>query len=66
MLRIEVDREADGRWIAEVSELPGAIAYGATENEARANVKALAFRVIADRMEHGESIPVEAREVFAA
>lgn len=66
MLRVEVDCEADGRWIAEVVDLPGVIAYGATENEARANVKALAFRVIADRMEHGEPIPPEAREVFAA
>ncbi len=66
MLRVEVEQEVDGRWIAEVPERPGVVAYGATENEARANVKALAFRVIADRLEHGETVPTEAREVFAA
>jgi len=66
VLKIEVDREDDGRWIAEVTALPGALAYGKTEAEARANVTALAFRVIADRIENGEPVPEEARNLFAA
>jgi len=53
-LTIEVDREADGRWIAEVPELPGVICYSQTRDEAVANAQALAFRVLADRLEHGE------------
>jgi predicted RNase H-like HicB family nuclease len=57
MLRIEIEREDDGRWIAEVPALPGVMAYGATETEARDRVKALALRVIADRFEHGEELP---------
>jgi predicted RNase H-like HicB family nuclease len=57
MLRIEIEREEDGRWIGEVPALPGSLAYGATEAEARANVMALAFRVIAERIEHGEPAP---------
>ncbi len=66
MLRVEIDREDDGRWIGEVPALPGVLAYGATEHEAKTKAEALAFRVIADRIEHGESVPPEAREVFAA
>jgi predicted RNase H-like HicB family nuclease len=54
MLVIESEREEDGRWIAEVTELPGVLAYGATKAEANAKVKALALRVIADRIENGE------------
>jgi predicted RNase H-like HicB family nuclease len=53
-MRIEIEREEDGRWIAEVPELPGVVAYGATVDEARAKAAALALRVIADRIEHGE------------
>lgn len=49
--KIEFDREDDGRWIAEISELPGVMAYGATKVEAEAAVEALALRVIADRIE---------------
>jgi predicted RNase H-like HicB family nuclease len=49
--KIEFDREEDGRWIAEISELPGVMAYGATKAEAEAGVEALALRVIADRIE---------------
>jgi predicted RNase H-like HicB family nuclease len=56
-LKIEVERETDGRWIAEVSELPGCLAYGETQAQALAKAKALALRVLADRMEHGESVP---------
>ncbi len=61
---IEIEKEEDGRWIAEVSELPGVLAYGKTREEAIAKVEALALRVIADRLEHGESIP-ELDELFA-
>lgn len=53
-LSIETEREEDGRWIAEVPELPGALSYGGTEAEARSRVKALALRILADRLEHGE------------
>jgi predicted RNase H-like HicB family nuclease len=52
---IETEREEDGRWLAEIAELPGVLAYGQTEDEVRARVQALALRVIADRIEHGES-----------
>ena len=65
MLRIEFEREADGRWIAEISELSGVMAYGATRREARAKVEALALRVLADRLEHGETIPALG-ELFVA
>lgn len=53
-LTVETEIEVDGRWIAEVLELPGVIVYGATEDEAIANARALALSVIADRVEHGE------------
>ena len=66
MLRIESEREADGRWIAEVPALPGVLSYGATEAEAQARVKALALRVIADRLENGEPLPREIAGVFEA
>ncbi len=56
-LKIEVEREADGRWIAEVLELPGCLAYGKERAEALAKAKALALRVLADRLEHGEPVP---------
>ena len=65
MLRIEFDREDDGRWIAEIATLPGVMAYGASQNEARAKVEALALRTLADRLEHGEIVP-ELRELFVA
>jgi predicted RNase H-like HicB family nuclease len=57
MLRIEFDREEDGRWIAEIPDLPGVMVYGATREEARAKVEALALRTLADRIEHGEEVP---------
>ena len=63
-MRIEIEREEDGRWIAEVPELPGVMAYAKTQVQALAKVKALALRVIADRLDHGESVP-ELRELFA-
>jgi predicted RNase H-like HicB family nuclease len=54
---IEHEREEDGRWLAEVPEIPGALAYGATANEAMAKAEALALRVLAERLEHEESGP---------
>jgi len=54
---VELDREVDGRWIAEVPDLPGVMAYGATRDAALASVQALALRVLADRLEHGETAP---------
>lgn len=56
-LQIEVEREDDGCWLAEIPELPGVMAYGQTREEAISRVKALALRVITDRLEHGESVP---------
>ena len=61
---VEIEREDDGRWIGEVVDLPGVLAYGLNRDEAVAKAKALAFRVLADRIEHGEDIP-EIRGVFA-
>jgi predicted RNase H-like HicB family nuclease len=66
MLKVESEREDDGRWIAEVPALPGVLAYGANEMEARAKVQALALRVIADRLDQGEPLPQEIAAVFAA
>lgn len=53
-LTIELDREEDGRWIAETLELPGVICYGQTRDEAISNTERLAIDVIADRIAHGE------------
>jgi len=66
MLKIESEREQDGRWIAEVPALPGVLAYGDTDAAARARVQALALRVIADRLENGEQLPREIAGVFEA
>jgi len=63
-MKIEVDREDDGRWIAEIPDLPGVMVYGDSRNEAISKAEALALRVLADRLEHGEEIP-ELKEVFA-
>jgi predicted RNase H-like HicB family nuclease len=54
-LHLECEQEEDGRWLAEVPELPGVLAYGASRFEALSRAEALALRVIADRLEHGES-----------
>jgi len=56
-LTIELEREEDGRWIAEVADLPGVLAYGSTRDEAMAKAEALALRVLADRLEHNEVGP---------
>lgn len=53
-MQIEIEREDDGRWIAEILELPGVMGYGNTRDEAISKVEALALRVLADRLEHGE------------
>ncbi|MEH1792615.1 MULTISPECIES: type II toxin-antitoxin system HicB family antitoxin [unclassified Nostoc] len=53
-LTIEVEQEEDGRWIAEISEIPGVLVYASTQQQAISNVQALALRVIADKLEHGE------------
>lgn len=54
-LHVELEQEIDGRWLAEVIELAGVMAYGRSQEEALAKAQALAFRVIADRLEHGET-----------
>ena len=56
-LSLVVEREEDGRWLAEVPELPGVMVYGATEHEAMAKAEVLALRVLAERIEHAESGP---------
>jgi predicted RNase H-like HicB family nuclease len=61
---VETEQESDGRWIAEVPQIPGAMAYGATRKEAVARVQALGLRVLAERIEHGEISP-EIQQVFS-
>jgi predicted RNase H-like HicB family nuclease len=56
-MTIEIEREDDGRWLAEVVDLPGVLAYGDSREAAASQAKALALRVMADRLEHGEEIP---------
>lgn len=65
-LSIEYEQEDDGRWIAEVMEIPGVLVYGATQDQAKAKAQALALRVLADRFEHGEELPRELQITFAA
>jgi len=55
ILTIELDQEEDGRWIAEVINIPGALAYGTTSEQAKAKAQAIALRVLADQLEHGET-----------
>jgi predicted RNase H-like HicB family nuclease len=64
--RVEIEQEEDGRWIAEVVDLPRVLAYGSTSKEAQAKVQALALRVVADRLEHGEAGPDLVSISFAA
>jgi len=56
-LSVELEQEEDGRWIAEIPELPGVLAYGESPADARARAQALALRVVADRLENGEAGP---------
>ncbi len=63
---IEHEREEDGRWLAEVPELPGVLAYGATADEAMAKAEVLALRVLAERLEHSEAKPQSISIAIAA
>ena len=63
---VELEQEVDGRWIAEVADLPGVMAYGKSQDEAKARVQALALRVVTDRLEHGEAGPDLLHIEFAA
>jgi predicted RNase H-like HicB family nuclease len=56
-LAIEYHREEDGRWLADIAALPGVTAYGRSRRQATVAVQALALRLIADRLEHGEAVP---------
>jgi predicted RNase H-like HicB family nuclease len=56
-MRIEIEQEDDGRWLGEIPDLAGVLAYGETAQAATAKAKALALRVMADRLEHGELVP---------
>ena len=56
-LQIAVEQESDGRWMAEVESLPGVLTYGVSRIDAVARVQALALRVLAERLEHGEAVP---------
>jgi predicted RNase H-like HicB family nuclease len=62
-MKIELEQEADGRWIAEVPGIPGALAYGETRENAVSRVEALTLRILADRLEQGEDAP-ELENVF--
>ena len=64
--RVEIEQEEDGRWIAEIVDLPGVLAYGNTSEEAQAKIQALALRVVADRLEQGEAGPDLVSISFAA
>ena len=65
-LKVELERESDDRWIGEIGDLPGVLAYGRTREDALAAVQALALRVIADRIENGEIKPQQADVLFEA
>lgn len=64
--RIELERETDGRWVAEVPDLSGVMTYGKTRDEAIARVQALALRVLAERLENGETAPDLLQVTFQA
>lgn len=63
-LAVEFERETDGRWIAEVSYLPGVMAYGATKKEALRRVSAVALRTLADTVESGKRVPTPISRLF--
>ncbi len=65
-MELEVEREEDGRWIAEVPALPGVMAYGDSREAAIRAAQALALRVLADRIEHGEPIPEQMAHLLPA
>ena len=66
VLTIELDQEEDGRWIAEVGDIPGALAYGVTSGQAKAKAQAIALRVLADQLEHSENTGDLSNISFAA
>lgn len=63
-LAIELEQETDGRWIAEINELNGVLVYGETREDAIRKVKTLALRVVADRLENGESLPQQVESLI--
>ena len=65
-LRVEVEREEDGRMLASIPELPGVMAYAPTPEEAIRKVKAIALQVLADMIESGEDVPAPLKALFAA
>jgi predicted RNase H-like HicB family nuclease len=65
-IRVEIEREEDGRILASVPELPGVMAYGGTEDEAVRRVKSIALQVLADMIESGEEVPEPLKVLFAA
>jgi predicted RNase H-like HicB family nuclease len=65
-LTFETEQEDDGRWLADVPQLPGVMAYGATRDEALVKAETLALRVLADRLEHGEALPMDLQIHIAA
>ena len=64
--QVELEQETDGRWLAEVRDLPGVLAYAGNREQALANAQALALRVLAERLEHGEAKPEEFSVTFRA
>jgi predicted RNase H-like HicB family nuclease len=64
MYKVETEQEADGRWIAEVAELPGVLVYGSSRDEAIRKAQALSLHVLAERLEHGEALP-QVENVFS-
>ena len=65
-IRVEVDLEEDGRVLASVPDLPGVMAYGATQEEAIRKAKAIALQILADMIESGEEVPAPLNALFAA
>jgi predicted RNase H-like HicB family nuclease len=65
-IRVEIEREEDGRILASIPELPGVMAYGDTEEEAMRKVKSIALQVLADMVESGEAVPDSLKSLFAA
>jgi predicted RNase H-like HicB family nuclease len=65
-IRVEIEREQDGRMLASVPDLPGVMAYGATADEAVRKVKSIALQVLADMIESGEEVPAPLKALFAA
>ena len=65
-IRVEIEREEDGRMLASVPDLPGVMAYGATADEAVRKVKSIALQVLADMIESGEEVPAPLKALFAA